>query len=337
MRLRALGRRAAVSLPIPELLLRYRARNLVTVFGYHRVLPRQGRDFPFSEQVISATPEEFARELAYMKVNLDVISIPELVAGLAKPSLLPRRPAVITFDDGYLDNHQFALPLLRDANLPACFFVCTRIVGTRHVPWYEAWVCCLKLSKVSRIESPFPNDPPYELDGEHLNDSIRRFRSHVRLKPWRQIPGYLQHVMDATGVNPEDHVGNGLFMSWDQVRQLKAAGMEIGGHTRTHPALSQVDDPAILRDQIEGCFNDLVSELGSTPLAFAYPFGYPEYMSEEADAEIQKAGFAVSFSFRNGFVDKRMTPRWRIPRIHASHVDDHQLFRFRTATAPLVR
>jgi peptidoglycan/xylan/chitin deacetylase (PgdA/CDA1 family) len=335
MKLHRIARRALLALPVPEALLRYRTRSLVTVLGYHRVLPPQGRAFPFSDGVISATPEEFARELKYLRENMDVISVPQLLEGIRNPSLLPRRPAVITFDDGYFDSYEYALPLLREANLPACFFVCTGIIGTRRVPWYEAWVCCLKRSRARRIESPFGgNDPPYELDEENLAASIQRFRQHIRLKPWNEQPPYRRRLEEATSVNPEDYVGKQLFMSWQQVKELAAAGMEIGGHTRSHPALSRVDDPDVLRDEVSGCFEDLLRMLDRQPVAFAYPFGYSEFMSEPADAEIARAGFEISFSFRHGFAPRRMSRTWRIPRIHASHGTDHGAFRLRTAIAP---
>lgn len=333
MNLRRLVRRALVTSPVPEMVLRYRARKLVTILGYHRVLPPQGKDFCFSDGVISATPDEFARELKYLRENMDVISIAQLLDGIRDSSRLPPRPAVITFDDGYVDNYEYALPLLREAGLPACFFVCTGIIGTRRVPWYEAWVCCLKRSRSTQIESPFGgSDPPYET--ANLDASIRRFRQHIRLKPWDEVPGYILRLQEATSVRPEEHVGKQLFMTWEQVKELAAAGMEIGGHTRTHPALSRVSDPQVLRDEIGGCYADLRQMLERPPVAFAYPFGYPQFMSEAADSEIAKAGFEISFSFRHGFAPRRPLRTWRIPRIHASHGNDHNAFRFRTATAP---
>src|SRR5207237_6860320 len=124
--------------------------------------------------------------------------------GLQTPSLLPPRPAVITFDDGYWDNAAFAFPLLREARLPACFFICTGLIGTREIPWHEAWVCCLKRSRARRIESLFGgNDPPYDLDQANLPASLRRFRQQIWQVPWSQVPAYLLRLGAATSVNAE--------------------------------------------------------------------------------------------------------------------------------------
>ncbi len=117
-------------------------------------------------------------------------------------------------------------------------------------------------------------------------------------------------------------------------RQLAAAGMEIGGHTRSHPVLSRIDDDAVLDHEVAGCYEDLRRMLGVVPLAFAYPFGELEHMSEQADAAIARAGFEISFSFVHGFAPREGSARRRLPRIHASHGDDYQAFRMQMATAP---
>ncbi len=139
MTLRRVARDMLAATPLPEVLLRHRAKHCVTVLGYHRIMAPPPKDYPFNERVFSATPEEFARELKYLRTHLDVISIAGMLEGLRDPSRLPARAAVITFDDGYFDNHDYALPLLREAGLPACFFVCTGLIGTRQLPWQEAF------------------------------------------------------------------------------------------------------------------------------------------------------------------------------------------------------
>jgi peptidoglycan/xylan/chitin deacetylase (PgdA/CDA1 family) len=334
MGLRRLCGRALTLTAAPELILRHRSRRRLAVLGYHRILPPPGNDYPLNEAVISASPEEFARELKYLRANFDVISIAELLRGFENPSLLPPRPAVITFDDGYEDNYTYALPLLREAGLPACFFICTGLIGTGRMAWQEQWVCCLKRSRAKRIESPFgTDDPPYELDAVNLSAARSRFRRNVLRLPWSQVRAVLERLREATGVHPEDYLTSPLFMSWDAVRQMAAAGMDIGGHTRTHVPLSRVNDQ-VLRDEVAGCFNDITRELGRPPQAFAYPFGSPDVMSEKADEMIAASGFGVCFSFVHGYSPRGGDTRRRLPRIHAVNGDDQRAFRLRLATAP---
>jgi peptidoglycan/xylan/chitin deacetylase (PgdA/CDA1 family) len=335
MSLRKLAARVFAATPFPEHVLRYRARGFVTILGYHRILPRPRGDYSFNENVFSATPEEFSRELKYLRANLDIISISELMRGLENPSLLPRRPAVITLDDGYCDNYTYAFPLLRETKLAACFFVCTNLIDTRLIPWHEAWVCCLKRSRVRQIHSPFcADDPPYVLDEGNRAAAIRRFRRQMRRVPWSQMPTYLDKLRRATAVDPADYLSDSLFMSWDALREMAAAGMDIGGHTRNHPILSRVTDGHVLEGEIGGCYQDLARELNQSPLAFAYPFGQTEHMSDRADEEIERAGFKLSFSFMHGFSPCFAQRPFRLPRVHASFGEDFQAFRLGMATAP---
>jgi peptidoglycan/xylan/chitin deacetylase (PgdA/CDA1 family) len=299
-------------------------------------MPLPGPDYPFAERIVSSTPEEFARELRYLRDNFDVISMPELLRGLQEPSLLPPRPAVITFDDGYVDNHTYALPLLRDAGLTATFFICTGLVGTREIPWYEAWVCCFKRSKTTVIDSPFgPDDPPYPIDAANWTASYNRFRRNMGRLPWARMPAVLERLREATSVNPDEHLADPLFMSWDAVREMAAAGMDIGGHTRTHPILANVEDPRTLRSEIVGCHEDLAARLAEAPVSFAYPWGTTEAMSDQADILIDEAGFEISFSFIHGLAHRRAGRARRLPRVHVSYGDDYQTFRFEMARVPV--
>ena len=336
MRLRRLARHVFASTPLPELMLRRRASRHITVLGYHRVVPPVNGDYAFNDSVISVTPEELARELKFLKSNLDVISMGELAAGLKEPSLLPDRPAVITFDDGYADNYTYAYPLLKDAGVPACFFLCTGLIGTKLIPWYEEWVCCLKRSKSKLLPSPFADEAePYALDAENVSASIKRFRRQMRKVAWSAMPKLLARIREGTGVKPEEMPDAPGFMTWRQVIEMSDHHMEMGGHTRMHPILSRIDDPSALKSEVAGCFDDIQRIVGRAPLAFAYPVGESEHMSEPADAEIAAAGFQISFSFINGFAPRVAGRMQRLPRIHVSHGNDYQMFRVRTATAPI--
>jgi len=175
------------------------------------------------------------------------------------------------------------------------------------------------------------------LDAANRNASIARLRRRMRDVPWSKVSTIIAHVMASTRVNPQDYLTEPLFMNPTMIKEMANAGMEIGGHTRHHPILSRVNDAPLLRSEIAGCYDDLYRMIARQPLAFAYPFGYEEYMSAAADHEIRRAGFQMSFSFIHGFAERQAGALFRIPRLHASYGADHREFRFRTAIAPQVR
>ena len=238
-------------------------------------------------RVVQRDAEEFARELRYLRQNLDVISVAELLGGLQKPALLPARPAVITFDDGYRDNGQIAAPLLREAGLTACFFLCSGIVGTDKIPWYERFVCCLKKSESKTLTSPFGNDDSeYDLTPGSLGDSIRRFRANLRRLTWPELEKQLSLLEEVTRVRPEQYLQERVFF----VGRSETDGCCGNGDRRSHANSSdalRALDAETLRDEVAGSREDLTDRLGMAPRAFAYPFGSEDAMSHEADEEIR--------------------------------------------------
>src|SRR5206468_3708283 len=116
---------------------------------------------------------------------------------------------------------------------------------------------------------------------------------------------------------PGDYITRPLFMSWNDTREMLSGGMEIGGHTRSHPILGKIADAELLKAEIEGCRTDLNRELNLAPTAFSYPEGSDQAMSEAADAVIREAGFSISFSYLPFLARRKSNSVWRLPRFHA--------------------
>ncbi len=86
-------------------------------------------------------------------------------------------------------------------------------------------------------------------------------------------------------------LGHRKFMNWDQVKDLLAKGMSVGGHTRSHPLLTAITDPARLRDEIAGGKQALEDKLGIKVDLFAYPFGASD---AAVLAAVKEAGFRAA-------------------------------------------
>ncbi|MFD5746898.1 polysaccharide deacetylase family protein [Streptomyces sp. NPDC127033] len=94
------------------------------------------------------------------------------------------------------------------------------------------------------------------------------------------------------------------MLDWDQVRELAAAGTEIGGHSHTHPQLDQTDDRR-LRFETERCREILAEELGTEPVSFAYPYGYSSRRVRHA---VRAAGFTQSLAVGNALARRGQGP-----------------------------
>ncbi len=317
-------------------MFRSRAGKHLSVITYHRILPENLPGFKFDTGVISATPDEFGRELDFFRRHLDVMSLTDLLACYDDIRRFPARPAVITFDDGYIDNYEIAWPLLRERQMPACFFVTSRFLDGTLVPWWDQIAFCIHGATVSQMASPFENDPPYLLDPANKKVSIQRFLRQIKRVAGKGMDSYLAYLKEQTGADLERTAIEPLFMTWAQAKEVAGKGIEIGGHTRTHTILSGIEDPAELKAEVKGCYDDIVREIGKKPLAFAYPVGSITAMSREADEEISNAGFQMSFSHIHSFATIETNKRIRIPRLKSDSGHDFDAFRLRMARVPSI-
>src|SRR6266567_7333200 len=95
-------------------------RSLSVILNYHSIHPTHGT---------STRPEDFSRQIEYIKKHFTVISLRDFHALRTAGKSLPERVAMITFDDGYQDNYDYAYHILKGQELPATVFVTTGYVS----------------------------------------------------------------------------------------------------------------------------------------------------------------------------------------------------------------
>ena len=131
---------------------------VLVVLTYHRIaVPGVGSD-PYYDPVISAMPEAFEAQLRFLATRFHILSLEALLDLVADRSSSARslptagKPlALITFDDGYRDNYQTALPILRRLGVPATFFIVTGFLDSAPLPWWDHVACVLKQTHVPRF------------------------------------------------------------------------------------------------------------------------------------------------------------------------------------------
>ncbi|MGY0487483.1 polysaccharide deacetylase family protein [Streptomyces sp. WG-D5] len=109
--------------------------------------------------------------------------------------------------------------------------------------------------------------------------------------------GWLRGAYDTGG-------GLDAMLDWHQVRALAAQGVEIGGHSHTHPQLDQLDDEE-LEFELVRCREIVCGELGRMPRSFAYPYGHSDRRVRQA---VRAAGYAQSLAVGNALARRRQGP-----------------------------
>ncbi|MCC6610732.1 MAG: polysaccharide deacetylase family protein [Burkholderiales bacterium] len=266
------------------------ARGRLSILIYHRVLSAPD---PLLAGEVDA--RQFSEQMELLASEFNVLPLSEAAAHLATGKL-PARAACVTFDDGYADNHDIALPILRRAGVPATFFI-----ASGHLDAGRMWNDTV-IEAVRRVQGPGLDLSDVGL-GVHLVATIadRRAAMHrllasLKYRPLAERDALARHVASAV----EDPLPDDLMMTRGQVRALHSAGMEIGGHTVTHPILTRLAPPAAEREIVEGkaALEDII---GGEVALFAYPNGKPaEDFAPEHVAMARKAGFRAAVTTSRG-------------------------------------
>lgn len=275
----------------------------LSVLVFHRVLRTP-------DPILPGEPDatRFDQVLGWLRVWFNVLPLDEAVTRLAAAAL-PARAAAITFDDGYADNHDVALPLLKRHGLAATFFVATGYLDGGCM-WNDRIIAAVRESSESALDLD-----ALQLGRHSIESTEQRLRAidaiidAVKYRPPDEREALADRILDLAGVaRPRD-----LMLTTSQLRGLGAAGMQIGAHTASHPILARLC-PDESRREIESSKLSLEDKLQRPVELFAYPNGKPgiDYRAEDV-AAVRDIGFTAAVSTSPGAATRRTDPL-QIPR-----------------------
>ncbi|MEO6060663.1 MAG: polysaccharide deacetylase family protein [Thermoflexales bacterium] len=161
---------------------------------------------------LSVSPAMFEQQLAYLKENgYTTISLGDLFDALAGGRGLPAKPVILTFDDGYRDAYENALPLLKKYGMRATFFIVTDFIHAGH-PAYLTWPMVQAL-----------NDSGMSIENHTRSHADLRRRDDDFLV-W-QILGAIESIKAYTGKRPQFFCYPGGFFDDNTVRVARSANM----------------------------------------------------------------------------------------------------------------
>lgn len=280
-------------------------KGKLTILTYHRVPP--DIDPLLSKDQVDA--RKFAKHMAIIAECFNVLPLPEALERL-QHGTLPSRALSITFDDGYLDNFTIALPILQRHGLKATFFVCSGYLNDG-LMFNDIIIESLRACQSPQLDLSWLGLgllPLQDMASKHVG--AEKILGAVKYLP------FLEREQACTRLWQMAAPGQTLprlMMTDDQIRQLAAQGMTIGGHTHTHPILNRIDlDSA--RQDIAHNRQVLGTLVGHEPLIFAYPNGRPvrDYSHEHVKL-LMDVGYHAAVSTAWGVATKSCD-RYQLPR-----------------------
>jgi peptidoglycan/xylan/chitin deacetylase (PgdA/CDA1 family) len=277
------------------------------VLLYHRVAELES-----DPQLLAVSRKHFDEHLNYLVRNysvVDLVSLRRLSSGykVGKPVI------GITFDDGYVDNYQNALPILERYHAPATIFATAGMIGRNREFWWDELerIVLRKSTLPMRLEIDIEScrfdyaildgNLPADLGWDVTKGCPEKSRQSLylelcrRLKPLEHAEKekVLDQLRNWAGLDSLPRDGYHA-MSQEELRSTIRSGLvSVGGHTMTHPQLSSMS-PERQHEEIAECRSVLASMLSSEISAFAYPFGGKDDFNQYSIEAVRAAGYTIA-------------------------------------------
>jgi peptidoglycan/xylan/chitin deacetylase (PgdA/CDA1 family) len=311
------------------------------IITFHRVIdPTKNGAYLFDDGVVDASPVDFERRIQTIRRYFTPVGIDDLVASMEGVEL-PTNPILVTFDDGYKDNIETALPILKRNHCKAVFFIATHYLSERRVFWWDRINYLFKRSTRSKVKVTFPWDIEFSLRTKEQRDAairgaLRIVKCHYAL----DLERFLEELAVATGVTWNDDIdrslANEVLMTWDQVRELQRAGMDVQSHTRTHRVL-QTLTARQLQDELRGSREDLEAQLSIPINSISYPVGHRLLERDDVRRALRDAGYKLGFTNATGTHRvRRESDPYDVSRIAVEMDTPDSLFRAMLAAPPRI-
>jgi peptidoglycan/xylan/chitin deacetylase (PgdA/CDA1 family) len=272
-----------------------------SIFMLHHVRP--ARDMAFQPNShLEVTPNFLRATLTHLRAHgIDIIGMDELAHRLARRDF-SRRFACFTFDDGYRDNRDFALPIMREFDAPFTVYVTSDFAQGTGKLW---WIALEKvIAKASSIEAAI-DGAAVRIDSSTLSAKRAAF---ARLHDWlralqggSEVASEIEALCARHGID-QAAICRELCLSWDELKPFAAdALVSIGAHTVTHCNLAR-EPEAIASHEIATSRARIEDALQRPVLHFAYPYGDKAAAGKREFALARAAGLQSAVTTRPGMI-----------------------------------
>ncbi len=289
---------------------------------YHRVVADDDPFIPYIQPGMYVRESSFRQQLEFLEEWYEIVSIQEMLRLIANAEVLPdRQYCVITFDDGWQDNYQYAFPVLKKFSAPATIFLTASFVGTTRAFWHEQ---VSRLFHAARTRFAHADRPPgaTEDNGHEVIIELKRHLfsaepsitavdkaiESLKVLPVSQIESIVAELAAGLDISLEDER---TMLSWDEIQEMGSNGITFGSHTCEHRILTRID-ASEAAEEIKASMAKLSGQgLNYVPV-FCYPNGL---YNDEIQSLVKEAGYSAAVTTKLGRQTAQLNDPFAISRI----------------------
>lgn len=262
-----------------------RNERWLTVICMHRVLPETDPRYAEADKEWTVTPKHLEDTVAFVQRHFNVVSLEQLLDARRHGTQLPPRPLLLTFDDGWADNEEYAAPVLHAAKVPAVIFVTSDMVDQKPPFWFDVFRMAHDGGRIDeaswRAAWAGASRPAPAVRGKReLEDLLALMAAMSRAER--------DAILDPLRPRLED--GRQHMVTSSQVQRLRERGFSIGAHGRTHQPLHRCEN---LVDELVEPRRRLEEIVGVPVTTLALPHSR---FTPEVLREAERAGYELVFT-----------------------------------------
>lgn len=281
----------AAYIALPRFLHRLWWRRSLGILMYHAVVeePLAVPDWCF------IPVQTFRRQMVYLQKYFQVLSLREAVKELVTDSI--RRPTIaLTFDDGYQNNHDVVLPILRDLGLPATVFLVTDLIGSDDTLWFCRLNQAFTLTRCRNLSWRGHEFPLCTREERGKTSAL--LQNFLKGLPHDEMLACAREIFLHLGSDPQEPIDRGSpyrMLDFQAIQTMAQSGLiDFGAHTSSHMILSRAPNQERLQAEIRNSIRETARLVGAPCRAFAYPNGGSQDYGVEHTRLLEEMGIDVA-------------------------------------------
>ena len=244
----------------------------VLILYYHSISPDRKSQASYITTGITIETDYFREQMRTLKRDYHPITLDEMYEWVQGRIQIPRRSVVVTFDDGFEDNYQYAAPIMEEFGMRGTFYLTTRCVERQTLPWFCKILYLF--GKAKEEKKVFTDSKTGEKWDTTDPEQYSKAYSSSYLHPCAKLSGeeqdvWIERLESDLGIRYDENLAPKM-MSWQQARELVQRGHIIGNHTYSHPNVAHLS-PENQKNEIRLSHELLSKNLEIPPVHFSYP------------------------------------------------------------------
>ena len=226
----------------------------------------------------------FDDQLKFLKrKKCNFLKLDDVVKNIKEGITFKKNSICITFDDGFKNNFDVAVPILKKLKIPAIFFLCPKNIDMQKMFWVDKIENCINLTKKIKIKIKIRNKQKVFLLNNNKNkiECVNKLKDLCKKEKVEFKNKLINELIKKSGVRPSIRFAkNYQIAKWLQIKKtLKSNLFDIGGHSLEHDIYTKLNKKKIISN-VRQTINIIKKKLGYKVRYFSYPEGQTDHYNK---------------------------------------------------------